>query len=478
MKPKVVKTSQLSEDNEVRKKLEEMKKVRAGVNLGPVPTEPVEKPVEENVCNKEEDTTPKPLPSLDEDIIPKMKPVEVKKEEPIKTEAKTAPPHEDKPKPKRPVYHDEVEAPKCKKAPETIIGARPLFGQLDINSEFKKAIGNRASFKQKRALEEAMDKQQELGQSEIKVERSETYNQQQTFSEPYKESTFKKKSKNNEIAEVKTISKTANDEIEQICYQQDREIEIDYQTVQEEIIMPEPTLERVLSYERPLTPVQMQYFGPGNNTTIYRPQAQMPPAPAPAAPHEPVIIVHEDNSNETEEDEYRKIPVKSLIQNFEQNVMPPLRYKQIRGEPLPDVVDRAVQPGLTPRNSIDFSNTNVDLSQLSETQFIQEQILKEAEKEFDNLFFVANTATVQTKLFSEQQHQQGFQHAENSSFCAYDSSASSSMQHQSAYASHASDYLNVQGAYSSNNELHSAALFYCMRFAFFFQTSVFANLYE
>ncbi|XP_015840184.2 uncharacterized protein LOC656988 isoform X4 [Tribolium castaneum] len=248
---------------------------------------------------------------------------------------------------------------KRKKPPETIIGARPIFGQLDINSEFQKAFsGRQKSIKDKRS-------------KSVKVETSENITEEKTSDQSKLSTQFT----NSEVAQVETYRPSKNDEIEAIYYQQEREYHVDYQTVQE-LVYPESA------------PVCI----PGPNTFIQQ------LTEIKSNLHHPQPQNVQKNSNETDDEDYQKIPVKSLIKNFEQSSMPVLRYKQIRA-PSPKVVEK-----------------------LSKGMQNQEQFLKAAEQEFDNLYYVAN-AKVETKYYPLEQPKNLVQ-SENSSFCKYTSQKS------------------------------------------------------
>lgn len=214
-----------------------------------------------------------------------------------------------------------------RKPPETIIGARPIFGQLDINTEFQKAFSGRQ--KKCREVSKQMNKipgpqpKVEVTQSKKVFEESNTAN-----------SKLSTELVNNEVAKVETLVSNENEEIEKIFYQREREYHVDFQTVSEEFV--------------------------------------------------------EDNNEEN----YQKIPVKSLIKNFEQSAMPVMRYKQIR-ESFPQVSEAITSNRL---------KTNEE-----------EEVLKAAEEEFENLFYVANSE-IKTQYFSQPTT---LVQSENSSFCRY-----------------------------------------------------------
>ncbi|KAG5894023.1 hypothetical protein JTB14_018128 [Gonioctena quinquepunctata] len=111
---------------------------------------------------------------------------------------------------------------------------------------------------------------------------------------------------------------------------------------------------------------------------------------------------------EQEGEDYKKIPVKSLIQTFEHNVMPCLKYKQIR-EPLPDVVEK-LSPSRNLPKPIGESKTG---------DFITEgQIFRESKEMSTKMYQVANVE-VKTMYFPPDQNRVDFQQSENSSFHKY-----------------------------------------------------------
>ncbi|KAG5894024.1 hypothetical protein JTB14_018129 [Gonioctena quinquepunctata] len=113
------------------------------------------------------------------------------KPDPINEPKKISPPRND---------FDSIEPRRCKKAPETIIGARPLFGQLDINSEFKKAMTNRQnSIKAKRSREVSENVSRSNGvEPRMKVEKTES----ETMEDADENSSIATQFKKTEVAEV------------------------------------------------------------------------------------------------------------------------------------------------------------------------------------------------------------------------------------------------------------------------------------
>lgn len=271
--------------------------------------------------SSEETVVSKPLePSKPQEVVPKV----VQKKEDLEIEPKI-----------------------CKKPPGAIIGARPLFGELNINDEFKKAlVGKKKSWQEKR-IKNATQK------SHFEQNTSET-NQENTPN-----SSLTTTVKSNEKAEVELTRPNSHEEVETIFYEQNREIDVDFQVVNGEVTN---------GFAHP------QIKGE-------KPEAQY------------IEITHN-----SEEEDYVKIPVKSLIETFEQSIMPPMQYKQIR-EPLPDVVEK-LAPSRSPGAE-----------------------LKKAEQDFDNIYYVTSSKVENStypkpdpdKVYSIQQ-------SENSSFCKYSTS--------------------------------------------------------
>lgn len=285
------------------------------------------------------------------------------------------------------------ETQRRKKPPETISGARPIFGQLDINSEFQKAFSGRQKSLQDRKVEKSTGLQPKL-----KMEKTENVMEEKLTNQSKLATQFI----NNEVASVETYHPSKNDEIEKIYYQQEREFHVDYQTTQEEIIYPDNSEKYSVSASNENNFVQQLAEVKSN------------------LHHSQVETVESYDTNK-EIETYQKIPVKSLIKNFEQSAMPVLRYKQIR-EPSPNVVE------MLSKKTDKRSTTN------------QEEYLKVAEQEFDNLYYVANSK-VETKYYPLEQPKSLVQ-SENSSFCKYTSQKS---QYQASATSEETTTANGEG---------------------------------
>lgn len=297
---------------------------------------------------------------------------EVKQNDSLKSAENSTAPIKTKPQRKLEPLPDN-EPVKYKKPPETVSGARPLFGQLDINAEFKKAlVGRQKSIKAKRSRD--VSKNIENGhEPKVKVEKTEIVSNEETSDNSKLFTDYS----NIEKAQIEITRPNANEEIEKIYYQQNRQYEIDYQTVQEQIIAPETN-----SYH--------PQYGQNFNYNITQQVTN-------------------------EEEEYKKVPVKNLIKSFEQSSIPAFKYKQIR-DPLPDVVEK-LSNGKQEKLSEICSNSQTQNGS-------QEQILRKAEEDFNNLYYVANSQ-VKTNYFTPDQSKVStFHQSENSSFCRYSSQSS------------------------------------------------------
>ncbi|KAL1516849.1 hypothetical protein ABEB36_000695 [Hypothenemus hampei] len=306
---------------------------------------------------------------------------EKKNEEPIKPPVKpnnvepqnASPPRED-------LVNLDIEPKICKKPPGAIIGARPLFGELNINDEFKKAVvGRKKSLQERKYKNLSKNVAQTNEPNKVAFERNEIETQEEVCENSNLRSTIK----SSEKAEVEILKPNANEEIEKVFYQQNREVDVDFQIIHEEIVNGQTEI----SYVK-------------NNIQTSKPE----PLYATTSKQN---INYNGMSGENEED-YVKVPVKSLIQSFEQSIMPQLQYKQIR-DPLPDVVEK-LAPSRSPN---------------------KDQILKQAEQDFDNLYYVTSS-TVQSSTYPQPDPSKiySLQQSENSSFCKYFSSQS----HVSQYA--------------------------------------------
>ncbi|XP_025836747.1 uncharacterized protein LOC108742527 isoform X3 [Agrilus planipennis] len=311
-----------------------------------------------------------------------------------------------------------VEEPTCKKRPDTVIGARPLFGQLSINEEFKKALIGRKSSQRKKTFQQATERTKPA----IKTERSEEEAEQLALDNVQ----INSQSKTKEVAEVRKIAQTLNDEIEKITYQRDRQFEVDIQQVQEELVMPDgkviplsnkviigPNAEEILNYFEP----QSRDY---TNSTEQAIQKYMNSQNC-----NDESISHHNGTSEGDQtdEEYTKVPVKSLIQNFEQNILPPMHYKQVRKSfSIPNFSDEKSSKEIKTVERCSKTENGQGTHQLhtKSTEIAhKDQFLRQAEQEFENLYYVSN-AYGNSKSSSNNYHQiQGFQQSANSSFCKY-----------------------------------------------------------
>ncbi|XP_066256472.1 uncharacterized protein [Euwallacea similis] len=297
----------------------------------------------------------------------------------------------------------EIEPKICKKPPGAIIGARPLFGELNINDEFKKAlVGKKKSWQEKRIKN---------AQSSRTVEQIKEPNKahfQHTNIESTEEGTencnLKTIVKSSEKAEVEVIKPSANEEIEKVFYEQNREVDLDFQVVNGQIIDPS-TFVNGFHQMKQMPVAQFTSINQAENNGFGDQNCKLT----------------QSFTSEIDEEDYVKIPVKSLIQTFEQSIMPPMQYKHIR-EPLPDVVDK-----LAPSRSPNVKDLNK---------------LKQAEEDFDSIYYVT-TSKVQSSTYPAMDTARlySLEQSENSSFCKY--SSSQMAQHLSSQV-------------SSSNEVESA----------------------
>ncbi|XP_031355840.1 uncharacterized protein LOC116180128 isoform X3 [Photinus pyralis] len=340
-----VQYAQLSDESEVKKMLVKMKHVQFGIdNLPCDEPKPLETPPPEEP-NEPIETEPEPVQELD---LPQevMKPIGVLPPEIAELVVKTEPNHieitryetkKDLNVEKRGNF--EIESPKCKKPPSSVAGARPLFGQMDINAEFKKALGRKSRSEPK-----------------VKIRRSEVKNEQELGDGSKLSSQLTTK----EVAEIRTIAKTDDEEIDQIFYEKEREVEMDLQVKREELVMPDGTVIPIASSVRVEYPPRHLLRGDTNKLSddlLVESSKQM---------------IYAQASHDDDEEMYRKVPVRHLIQSFEESAMPPMRYKQIK-----DVT--VVQ--------------SVMGDQIVQQTTQHEQLLRQAEEDFENLYTVTNTTT-------------------------------------------------------------------------------------
>ncbi|XP_050315731.1 uncharacterized protein LOC126750197 isoform X6 [Anthonomus grandis grandis] len=336
----------------------------------------------------------------------------------------------------------EVQQKICKKPPGAIIGARPLFGELNINDEFRKALVGR----QKSMLQRRYNQNASKNVSQVRDPNKSQFEQTEleTKEETTDNSNLKQTVKTNEKAEVEIFRPSANEEVEKIFYQQEREVDIDFQIVQEEYIDPltgevlyqqpavgyiaggqiQPSCEQLRNgKEKPdaqyaqvisSTQQQQQLLSQQLQQQIsfqHQQPQQLYAQPRPQQEYQKPSYPSDQSADE----DYVKVPVKSLIKTFEQSIMPPMQYKQIR-DPLPDVVEKLTKSKSQTQIP---EEPKLQLPPCSNT----DQMLKKAEKEFDNLYYVTSS-TVQNSSFSQPDPSKFYslQQSENSSFCRYSSS--------------------------------------------------------
>ncbi|CAH1236316.1 unnamed protein product [Diabrotica balteata] len=342
--------------------------------------------------------------------------VNIKQEEPATKKI------EEKPKPKKPSPPRTDEPKKFRKPPETVAGAKPCFGQID-NNEFQKAIlGRQQSIKAKRSRQNQANEFNPTRlngiEPQVKVE-SNIINQQEvqlTGVEPrakYERTAISKREeighdsklaaeiKKTETAEVEMIYPNEHEEIEKINYAQEREIHIDFQKVGDEIVFPN-------------LPIEPQAFSTFQEFIQNQYQEQLQSS-------------SQYTDADSDQEEYRKIPVKSLIKNFEQSAMPTLKYKQLK-DPLPDVVEKFIPYNISNSRSVESfssSNTTLQTSQ-SDINLQRSYDMVETSREMEaTVYHVANVEVKSQYFPPDQSRIQHIEPSENSSFCKYISPSSS-----------------------------------------------------
>lgn len=272
--------------------------------------------------------------------------------------------------------------PRFKKAPDAVIGARPLFGPLDLNSEFQKAIINRQkSIKSKRTRSAGDVKINANIEPKIKTEKTEIETHLEVTENTKLATDFKK----TEIAQVEKVFCSDTDEIEKVYYQQEREINIDFQRICEENAPP-PHIEFAIQQDQYVyDQMQKRAFHEGS--------MGMEPYSS-------------DSVVSPEEDDYVKVPVRSLIRCFEESTMPTMKYKQLR-EPLPDVVEKLG----TLQNTTKMTSEKQSVMQCEYSNNLT--------NENSDTFYVSQTQVETRYLSPDHTKMQSIVPSENSSFCRY-----------------------------------------------------------
>ncbi|KAK5640117.1 hypothetical protein RI129_010928 [Pyrocoelia pectoralis] len=353
-----VQYAQLSDDNEVKKMLVKMKQVQFGIDNLPEEkakseSEEVEVPQQLSVARSEEPENGEVSEAL-EVVEHKAEEPEIRKGEVVAMEGVEIKPKANhieitsyETKKNWNVENGrrvnfEVESPKCKKPPSSVAGARPLFGKMDINAEIKKALIGKKSIR---------------SEPKVKIKRSEIKNENEIGDGSKLSSQLTTK----EVAEIRTIAKTDTEEIEQIFYEKEREIEMDLQVKQEELVMPDGTVIPISSSTRVEYPSKKLLRGNTNKLSDERLVENSKQVLYAKACQD--MMTSEEESQD--EELYRKVPVRHLINSFEQSAMPPMRYKQIK-----DVT--VVQ--------------SVMGDQVMQQTTQHEQLLRQAEEDFENLY--------------------------------------------------------------------------------------------
>lgn len=338
-------------------------------------------------------------------------------------------------------FNLEIQPKMCKKPPGAIIGARPLFGELNINDEFKKAlVGRRKSMLDRRYKNSSNNVVEVREPNKVHFEQSAFSNEKELG----ENSNLNVAIKTSEKADVEILQPSANEEIEKVFYEQNRELDVDFQIIHEEIIDPNGNVQQHSTIRNgTLLPQLMPIIHPNNSIQFSNGQLTQGQSSRRSTLQQPVESKYVNTvtdktfemSQLSEDDEYIKVPVKSLIKSFEQSIMPTLQYKQIR-DPLPDVVEK-LGPSRRTTNDNLLSKTDVyspqdkQLKMQKETVTPQESVLQKAEQDFDNLFYTASS-TVHSSKSSQPDPSKFYslQQSENSSFYKYTSLQSVSQQKQ------------------------------------------------
>lgn len=243
----------------------------------------------------------------------------------------------------------------CSKPPEAVIGTRPIFGQLNINNELRKAFGLVKQTPVKESQKRQTDQQAE---NKSLSERRDSPPINQTVSE--------------QVTEVKFDKRETQETVQSF------ECEVDDEIKQEQV-----------SSEQMMIDASFDALVQDNS--------------------------FENNVNGTDGSDYQPQPIKSLIKTFEESTMPVMKYKQIR-EPSSDIVmSLSLQSnGTKTHNSVEInksdieetkesSNTMSNFQQMSYSDVTaQESIDTNTEpvsNGADNTMFYVASARVQTRTY-------------------------------------------------------------------------------
>ncbi|XP_044751639.1 uncharacterized protein LOC123311634 isoform X2 [Coccinella septempunctata] len=322
----------------------------------------------------------------------------------------------------------------CKKAPEAVIGARPLFGQLDINKEFIKAFTGKEKLMKTKKNKEIFQCTHKASTPTTKIERSMPNSEPSANYHPPKHSdiienakvtktmvmdrdykdvqkhfvdnagNYSKLSgymKNEQKSDVEIIRPNENEEIEKIYYERERALSIDLQTIGEEL---KPTdIQTIIDKE--ISNLTL------NNANMYR---NLEMRNSENRKQETNFNVRFEQERSDDYEEYHKVPVRSIIENFEQNSMPPLKIKE-QNYPI----------SLNGKNrlseSLSSSHTFVaqEARQFDGSQLNTSSIGNLRESMSIGSRNITNN-TSETFLNEQMRRQEIFQHSENSFFREYD----------------------------------------------------------
>ncbi|XP_045464451.1 uncharacterized protein LOC123673808 [Harmonia axyridis] len=289
----------------------------------------------------------------------------------------------------------------CKKAPENIIGARPLFGQLDINSEFMKAVTGREKSMRARKNRSNTGSDKKPSNAELSIERSSQplqhrdqflklpvseqkenirFEQQKAFYESNLEkkamivnesgdlyekcSEISSRFKNEQKSNVEIFRPNDTEEIEKIYYERNRALSIDFQTIGDEL--QQSDIKAIIGKE-----ISKLTTGSSNNI------------PKECMAKVERVLKNDENLNinpnmkarfDEDNPEYRQVPVKSIIQNFEQNTMPHLKIKEqnypsslYEKNKLSDFLTSVPPIDIQEDRQISSSNKNISMQNVYET---------------------------------------------------------------------------------------------------------------
>lgn len=309
------------------------------------------------------------------------------------------------------VTNKEEKLVKCTKAPEAVIGAKPIFGQLDINNELKKAFGivnkQEQNVTKTSHIKNKISKFNETKQVKENVSESTNNLEEEKKVKEHIPSDFISKNLIFDIDDNDKYKMPQSDLLSSKAEETLTNVETELQKtdIAEESVIKQKTVLNEVEIQNSLQnkkvqnnkqnqslPTQQKHtknteISSVNVSTEKETSSQI------SAVQESLSITSETQLETNEENEtYKTPPVQSLIKTFEQSTMPVMKYKQIR---------ETTNSHLSSNSSMErfFSvNNKENVSPVPDTSAKYVQPMTNGDAKHNNLYYVSQTS-VENRVF-------------------------------------------------------------------------------